>query len=117
MLNSTQSRDCKEDYINLPVTDALIVDTYRTVQPQIILFEQNSFDKFDCVATYIVDIIYAAQNLHNPPVTVSTLQASDTPIVCRDQQLQRVFEWRRALLQLHSLIRTYHFSNHPLFTI
>ena len=35
-----------------------------------------------------MDIIYAAQNLHNPPVTVITLQAYDTPILCRDQQLQ-----------------------------
>ena len=55
------------------MTDALIVDTYITIQPQIILFQQNSFDKFHCVSAYIVDIIYAAQNLHNPPVTVSTL--------------------------------------------
>ena len=53
------------------------------------MFQQNSFDKFDCVSTYIVDIIYAAQNLHNPPVTVSTLQAYETLIVCRDQQLQK----------------------------
>ena len=63
----------------------LIIDTYITVQLQIVLFQRNSFDEFNCVSTYIVDIIYAAQNLHNPPVTVSTLQAYDTRIVYRDQ--------------------------------
>ena len=35
-----------------------------------------------------MDIVYAAQNLHNPPVTVSTLQAYDTLTVYRDQRLQ-----------------------------
>ena len=70
------------------MTNVPIVDTYITMQLQIILFQQNSFDELDCVSTYIVDIVYAAQNLHNPPVTVSTLQAYDTPIVYRDQQLQ-----------------------------
>ena len=52
------------------------------------MFQQNSFDKFDCVSTYITDIVYTAQNLHNPPVTVSTLRAYVTTIVYRDQQLQ-----------------------------
>ena len=52
------------------------------------MFQQNSFDEFDCVSTYIADIIYAAQNLHNRPVTVSTLQAYDTLIVYWNQQLQ-----------------------------
>ena len=70
------------------MTDMPTVDTYITVQLQIILFQQNSFDELDCVSTYIVDIIYTAQNLHNPPVTVGTLQAYDTPIVYKDQQLQ-----------------------------
>ena len=70
------------------MTDVLTVDTYITIRPQIVLFQQNSFDKFNCVSTYIVDIAYAAQNFQNPPVTVSTLQAYDTPIVYRDQQLQ-----------------------------
>ena len=66
--DSTQSRDCEEDYINLPVTDVLTIDTYTTVILQIVLFQQNSFDEFNCVSTYIADIIYAAQNFHNPPV-------------------------------------------------
>ena len=72
------------------MTDTLTVDTYITVRPGIVLFQQNSFDEFDCVSTCIVDIVYAAQNFHNPQVTVSTLQAYNTPVVCRDQQLQEV---------------------------
>ena len=57
------------------MTDAPTVDTNITIQLQIVLFQQNSFDELACVSTYIADILYAAQNLHNPPVTVSTLQA------------------------------------------
>ena len=79
--DSTQSRDHKEDHINLPVTNVPTVDTYVMVRPQIVLFQQNSFEEFDCVSTYI-----AAQNFHNPSVTVSTLHAYDTLIVYKDQQ-------------------------------
>ena len=112
--DSTQSRDHEEDYINLPVTDVLTIDTYITVRPQTVLFQQNSFDNFNCVFTYIVDIIYAAQNFHNPPVTVS-LQAYDTPIVYGDQQLQEFLNGEECC---HNFInRTYNFSNHLLFTI
>ena len=53
----------------------------------------------------MVDIIYAAQNFHNPPVTVSTLQAHDTPIVYRDQQLQEILNGRE---------RCYNFINQDL---
>ena len=89
---STQSRDCKEDHINLPVTDVLTVDTNVMVRLQIVLFQQNSFEEFDCVSTHIADAIYAAQNFHNPSVTVSTVYAYDTPIVYRDQQLQEFLD-------------------------
>ena len=39
----------------LPVTDAPTVDTYITVRTQIILFQQHSFEEFDCVSTYIAN--------------------------------------------------------------
>ena len=87
--DSTQSRDC-EDHINLPVMDVPTVDTYVMVRPQTILFQQNSFEEFDCVSTYIADTVYAAQYFHDPLVTVSTLHAYDTLIVYRDQQLQEI---------------------------
>ena len=62
------------------------------VRPQIILFQQNPFEEFDCVSTYIADTVYAAQNFHNLSVTVSTLHAYDTPIVHRDEQLQEFLD-------------------------
>ena len=97
------------------MTDAPTVDAYITIRQQIVLFQQNSFDKFDCVSTYIVDIIYAAQNFYNLPVTVSTLQAYDTLIVYRDQQLQ---EFLNGEEHCHNfIIRICHFSNHLLFTM
>ena len=90
--DSTQSRDCEEDHINLPVTDAPTIDIYVMVRPQIILFQQNPFEEFDCVSTYIADTVYAARNFHNPSVTVNTLHAYDTPVVYRDQQLQELLD-------------------------
>ena len=92
ILDSTQKRDHKEDYINLPMTAALTIDTYLTVRPQIVLFQQNYFDELDSIPTYIADTVYAAQNFPNPSVTVSTLHVYDTPILYRDQQLQEFLE-------------------------
>ena len=83
--DSTQSRDHKEDHINLPMTDAPTVDTYLMVRLQIVLFQQNCFEEFDCISTYIADTVYAAQNFHNPSVTVSTLHVYATPVVYQDQ--------------------------------
>ena len=84
----TQGRDQEEDHINLPMTDVPTVDTYVMVRLQIILFQQNSFEEFDCVSTCIADIVYAAQIFYNPSVIVSTLQAYDTLIVYMEQKLQ-----------------------------
>ena len=70
--DSTQSRDCEEDHINFPVTDMPTIDTYLMIRLQIVLFQQNYFEEFDCISTYIADTIYAAQHFHNPSVTVST---------------------------------------------
>ena len=92
ILDSTQGRDHKEDIINLPVTAALIIDTYLTVRPQIVLFQQNYLDELDCISTYIADIVYAAQNLHNPSVTVSTFHVYATPMVYQEQQLQEFLD-------------------------
>ena len=64
------------------------IDTYLTVRPQIVLFQQNYLDELDSISTHIADTVYAAQNFHNPSVTVSTLHVYDTPTVYRDQQLQ-----------------------------
>ena len=92
ILDSTQSRDCKEDHINLPVTDVPTIDTYLTVVPQIVLFQQNYFEEFDCISTYIADTIYAVHNFYNPSVTVSTQHVYDTLIIYQDQQLQEFLD-------------------------
>ena len=92
ILDSTQGRDCKEDPINLPVTAARIIDTYLTVRPQIVLFQQKYLDELDSISTYIADIVSAAQNFHNPSVTVSTFHVHDTPTVYREQQLQEFLD-------------------------
>ena len=81
ILDSTQSRDHEEYHINLPITAGLTIDTYLTVRLQIVLFQQNYLDELDSIPTYIADTVYAAQNFHNPSVTVSTLHVYDTPII------------------------------------
>ena len=90
--DSTQSRDHKEDHINLPMTAVPTMDTYLTVRLQIVLFQQNYFDEVDSISTHIADTIYAAQNFCNPSVTVSTLHVYDTPIGYQDQQLQEFLD-------------------------
>ena len=92
ILDSTQSRDHEEDQINLPMTATPTIDTYLTVRLQIVLFQQNYLDELDSISTHITDIAYAAQNLYNPSVTVSTLHVYDTPIVYQDQQLQEFLD-------------------------
>ena len=57
------------------------IDTYLTLRPQIVLFQQNYLDELDSIPTYIADTIYAAQYFHNPSVTVSTLHVYDTPLL------------------------------------
>ena len=86
--DSTQSRDHKEDQLNLPMTATPTIDTYLTVRPQIVLFQHNYLDELDSIPTYTVDIIYAAQNFQNSSVTVSTLHLYDTLFLYQDQQLQ-----------------------------
>ena len=49
-------------------------------------------DELDSISTYIVDIVYAAQNFHNPLVTVSTFHVYDTPTVYQEQQLQKFLD-------------------------
>ena len=63
------------------MTAMLTIDTYLTIRLQIVLFQQNYLDEIDTIHTYIVDTVYAAQNFHNPSVTVSTLHVYDTPIL------------------------------------
>ena len=82
ILDSTQSRDHEEDQLNLLMTATSTIDTYLTVRPQIVLFQQNYLDELHSIPTYIADNIYAAQSFQNPSVTVSTLHIYDITILC-----------------------------------
>ena len=103
ILDSTQSRDHEEDQINLPVTAMLTIDTYLTVRPQIVLFQQNYLDELDSISTHIADTTYTAQNLHNQSVTVSTLHVYDTPTVYEINNCKSF--WMEKSIVATSLIR------------
>ena len=90
--DSIQCRDHEEDPINLPVTAAPIIDTYLTLRLHVVLFKKNYLDELDSISTNISDIVYAAQNFHNPSVTVSTFHVNDTPTVYQEQKLQELLD-------------------------
>ena len=83
--DSTESRDCNADQLNLPVTTVPAIDAFVTVRPQITFFQQNYFDEICSTVTYVAKAIHPVLTLPNLPVTVSTLQA---PILYWDQELQ-----------------------------
>ena len=85
--DSTKSRDCKADQQILPVTSAPDIDTLLTVRPQITFLQQNHFDEIFSVVTYVANATYIIPAFPNLPVTVSTLQISETPILHQDKQL------------------------------
>ena len=76
----TQSRDCHTDQI-LPVTSAPDIDVLLTVRPQITVLQQNDFDEIFSVVTYAANATHIIPTFPNLPVTVSTLQISEAPIL------------------------------------
>ena len=80
-LDSTQSRDHKEDQQNLPVTATPIIDAFVTVRPQNIFFQQNYFDEIGNTSTHVANVIYPALSFLNSLVTVSTLHIYDIPLL------------------------------------
>ena len=80
-LDSTQSKDHQRDQKILPVTLVPDIDVLLTVRPQITFFQHNHFDEIFSVVTYATHIIPTFPNL---PVTISTLQISDAPILHRN---------------------------------
>ena len=84
ILDSTQRQDCGEDQQNLPVTAALTIDAFVTVRPQIIFFQQNYFDEIGSTLTSVANAIYPTPSFLNLPVTVSTLQIYDIPLLYQD---------------------------------
>ena len=89
--DSTESRDCNTDQQLLPVTTAPNTDAFLTVRPQITFFQQNHFDEICSIVTYVANATHIVPTFPNLPVTVSTLQISEAPILYQDQQLQKFF--------------------------
>ena len=88
MPDSTKSRDCNADQQILPVTTAPDIDALLTVRPHITFFQANHFDEICSVVIYVANVTHIVPTLPNLPVTVSTLQISEAPILYWDQQLQ-----------------------------
>ena len=85
ILDSTKSRDHEEDLQNLPVTAAPTTDTFMTVRPQIIFFQQNYFDELGSTPTYVANATYPVLSFQNLSITVNTFHISDAPLLHQDQ--------------------------------
>ena len=79
--DSTKSRDCEADQQILPVTTAPDIDVFLTVRPQITFFQQNHFDEIFSIVTYVVNATHIIPTFPSLPVTISTLQISEAPIL------------------------------------
>ena len=86
--DSTKSRDHNVDQKILPETAAPDIDTFLTVRTKITFFQQNNFDEIFSVWTYVANANHIVPTFPNLPVTISTLQISEAPILYWDQQLQ-----------------------------
>ena len=78
-LDSTESRDCKADQQISPVTSA--PDALLTVRSQITFLQQNHFDEIFSIVTYVTNATHIISTFPNLPVTISTLQISEAPIL------------------------------------
>ena len=87
-LDSTQSRDRQTDQQILPVTFAPDIDAVLTVRQQITFLQQNHFDEIFSVVTYTANVTHVIPTFPNLPVTISTLQISEAPILHQDKQLE-----------------------------
>ena len=83
--DSTKSRDHDEDQQNLPVTATPTIDSFVTVRPQIIFFQQNYFDEIGSTPTYVAHAIYPVASFPNLSVIVSTFHIFDAPLLYQDQ--------------------------------
>ena len=87
-LNSTESGDRNADQQLLPVITAPDIDAFLTVRPQISFLQQNYFDEICSIETYVANATHIVPTFPNLPVTISTLQISEAPILYQNQQLQ-----------------------------
>ena len=79
--DSIKSRDHEADQQILLVTTAPDIDAFLTVRPQITFFQQNHFDEIFSIVIYVANATHIIPTFPNLPVTVSTLQISEAPIL------------------------------------
>ena len=87
-LDSTQSRDHPADQQILPEIFAPDPDILLTTRPQITFLQYNDIDEILNFVTYVVNATHIIPIFPNLPVTISTLQISEAPILHRDKQLE-----------------------------
>ena len=79
--DSTKSRDHQADQQILLETFAPNTDIVLTVRLQIIFLQHNDIDEIFSVVTCIANATHIIPTFPNLPVTVSTLQISEAPIL------------------------------------
>ena len=86
--DSTQSRDRQIDQQISPEIFAPDTDVLLTVRPQITFLQHNSLDEIFSIVTYVANATHIIPTFPNLPVTISTLQISEAPVLYRDNQLE-----------------------------
>ena len=80
-LDSTKSRDRKADHQILPEIFVPDTDIILTARPQITFLQYNNVDEIFSFVTYVANATHIIPTFPNLPVTVSTLQISEAPIL------------------------------------
>ena len=87
-LDSTQSRNHQADQEILPEIFVPDTDIILTARPQITFLQYNNINEIFNVVTYVANATYIVPIFPNLPVTISTLQISEAPILHQDKQLE-----------------------------
>ena len=80
-LDSTQSRDHQADQQILPEIFAPVTDVLLTARPQITFLQHNNIGEIFSIVTYVANATHIILTFPNLPVTISTLQISEAPIL------------------------------------
>ena len=84
--DSTQSGDHQTDQQSLPETLVPDTEVLITVRPQITFLQYNCINEIFSIVTYAANATHIISTFPNLPVTISTLQISDAPILHGDKQ-------------------------------
>ena len=87
-LDSTQSRDQQLNQWTLPETFVPDTKVLITIRPQINFLWHNCINEIFNIVTFTANATHIIPTFTNLPVTVNTLQISDSPRLHRDKQLE-----------------------------